>query len=57
MKGRSWEVFETVDAEVPEVEHAFLRGGVGHGWDQTHLVGVEVLPPAPVEPGGGEVPG
>lgn len=40
-------VFETLDIDVPALQSALTRGGLGEmGHDITKLVGVEVLPAA-----------
>lgn len=39
------EFFETVDIDLPILESLLTRGGGGDGgYDESHLVGVEVLP-------------
>jgi hypothetical protein len=39
------EVFETVDIDLPAIENLLTRGGFGNdGYDESHLVGVEILP-------------
>jgi hypothetical protein len=42
--GREWEALETTTAEIPALEALLVRGGAGEdAWDQTQLVGIEVL--------------
>lgn len=44
VNGHQWEGYETLTLDVPELAAALHRGGFGDGcWDQTHLIGVEVL--------------
>jgi hypothetical protein len=40
--GATWEGYETLDIDVPELECALTRGGRGSGYDITQLVGVEI---------------
>ena len=39
------DTFRTIDIECPEIEAALKSGGCGpRGFDQTQLVGIEVIP-------------
>jgi len=34
--------YETIDAEVPELQKVLCRGGIGDGFDTTQLIGVTI---------------
>ena len=39
------EGFETIDIDVPQLEELLNRGGLGRGFDETKLEGVELISP------------
>jgi hypothetical protein len=51
LSGRRSDACFTIDAEAPELEAALRSGGHGEsGFDQSSLLGVEVLDSAPAAP-------
>ena len=43
--GKTDEMLSTLDMDVPEIQYRLSEGGCGtSGYDQTYLLGIEVLP-------------